>query len=106
MILNEYGKIIEPAWHDLTGHYDNIELDSFVVMPNHVNGIIILIDVPRGGLKPAPTKPALTNAIKGSRLSEFVRAFKTFSSRRINGLRKTNVGAGFKPALSKPPGLW
>ena len=40
--LNVYGRIVEACWHDLSHHYPNIELDTFVVMPNHVHGIIIL----------------------------------------------------------------
>jgi REP element-mobilizing transposase RayT len=44
MILNEYGKIVEQCWNDLPNHYDNIELDSYVIMPNHFHGIIIITD--------------------------------------------------------------
>jgi REP element-mobilizing transposase RayT len=56
-----------------------VELDTFVVMPNHVHGIIVLTEPAGAGLKPAPTKKPP--------LSEIIRAFKTFSSRRINALR-------------------
>lgn len=53
-------------------------------MPNHVHGIIILKDCANmvgAGLKPAPT------GTKHHGLSEIIRSFKTFSSRRINGFR-------------------
>ena len=29
-------------WHEIKNHAKNVELDAFVVMPNHVHGIIIL----------------------------------------------------------------
>ena len=86
MVLSEYGKIVENVWYNLTGHYQNIKLDKFIVMPNHIHGIIVLIDVDivGAGLKPAPT-----DLTKYYPLSEIIRAFKTFSARHVNELRKT-----------------
>jgi REP element-mobilizing transposase RayT len=40
MILNEYGKIAEKQWHWLGEQYPYIQLHEFVVMPNHIHGII------------------------------------------------------------------
>jgi putative transposase len=82
MKVNNYGQIVQLSWLDLPQHYSNVQLDSFVIMPNHIHGIIFLEDV-GAGLKPAPT------VFKDKRypLSEIVRAFKTFSSKGINKLR-------------------
>ncbi len=57
MALSEYGKIVEKVWYNLTDHYQNIKLDTFTVMPNHIHGIIVLMDVDDvgAGFKPAPT---------------------------------------------------
>jgi len=44
MLLNEIGKIVLHCWNDLPNHYENIILDEFVIMPNHVHGIIIITD--------------------------------------------------------------
>ena len=44
MILNQFGNIVLACWNSLLERYDNIELDKFVVMPNHVHGIIKIID--------------------------------------------------------------
>ncbi|MCB0220578.1 MAG: transposase [Chrysiogenetes bacterium] len=98
--LSDSGRAVEAAWHGLPEHYPHVDLDAFVVMPNHVHGIIVLSDPDVGaGLKPAPTenavvemdraglKPAPTGTHHG--LPEIVRAFKTFSARRINALRGT-----------------
>jgi len=43
MIKNAAGKMVEEQWHDLAIRYPFIELDAFVVMPNHVHGILFLI---------------------------------------------------------------
>jgi len=42
MRLSEYGVVVGDTWNDLPNHYANIALDEFVVMPNHVHGIIII----------------------------------------------------------------
>ena len=76
--LNEFGRIVERAWADLPEHYLNVQCDAFVVMPNHIHGIIVLGGA---GFKPAPTRR--------HGLPEIVRALKTFSARRINEIRHT-----------------
>ena len=81
MRVNGWGKIVQAAWEDLLRHYSNIDQDAFVIMPNHVHGIILTVGA---GFKPASTGPANIHG-----LSEMVRAFKTFSARRINEQRHT-----------------
>ena len=44
MILNKLGKIANEIWLDLDKHFENILIDEFVVMPNHVHGIIMIVD--------------------------------------------------------------
>ncbi|MBD2692812.1 transposase [Anabaena catenula] len=43
--LNELGNIVLNVWDSLPNKYSNIELDEFVIMPNHLHGIIIITDV-------------------------------------------------------------
>ncbi|MGQ9689180.1 MAG: transposase [Desulfobaccales bacterium] len=91
MVSNENGSLVLDTWNKLPAHYPHIALDAFMVMPNHVHDILMIVeenDQPVGaGLKPAPTKP----------LSEVVRAFKTFSARAIN-LRR---GASGQPVWQR-----
>ncbi len=77
MNMNETGRLVEHTWSDLINHINGIELDEFIVMPNHVHGIVV---IGRAGSK---------RTEKNHGLSEIVRQFKTFSARRINSLRKT-----------------
>jgi REP element-mobilizing transposase RayT len=42
MHLSEIGKMAVHFWHELPDHFQNIKLDNFIVMPDHVHGIIIL----------------------------------------------------------------
>ncbi len=95
MRLNQIGRIVDEAWHDLPNHYPHVELDVFCIMPNHVHAIIILKDdVGAGngvgaGLRPAPTPAPTPSPTQRHPLSEIVRAFKSFSARRINAARGT-----------------
>lgn len=40
MVLNEKGKIAQICWIEITNHFDNVMLDEYVIMPNHIHGII------------------------------------------------------------------
>jgi len=42
MQLSPTGVIADILWYEIKHHSKNIELDAFVVMPNHIHGIIIL----------------------------------------------------------------
>lgn len=85
MWLSRFGELVESCWRDLVNHYAHLDLDEFAVMPNHIHGVLWLRDAGRAGSKPAPTN----NNQNRHGLSEIVRAFKTFSARRINELRGT-----------------
>ena len=43
MRLNDVGHMVYKAWNDLSVKYSDIETDEFVVMPNHVHGIIVIV---------------------------------------------------------------
>ncbi len=47
MILNDLGVIAEKYWLEIPQHFENTELDEFIIMPNHIHGIIV-IDNDRG----------------------------------------------------------
>lgn len=42
MVLNEAGRKVEEAWRLLPGRFMSVTVDEFVVMPNHLHGIILL----------------------------------------------------------------
>ena len=66
MCMNEYGEIVEKCWLDLPNHYSNIELDVYMIMPDHFHGIITVGD-------------------KGN-ISEIMRDFKSYASYEINNV--------------------
>ena len=48
MVLSPTGVIADILWHEIPNHAPFVELGDFVVMPNHIHGILIL-DKPVGG---------------------------------------------------------
>ena len=42
MRLNEYGRIVRDSWLEIPKHYPFVTLDAFIVMPNHIHGIIVI----------------------------------------------------------------
>jgi putative transposase len=40
MKLNDAGKIAKKCWLEIPGHYPNVVLHEYVIMPNHIHGII------------------------------------------------------------------
>lgn len=98
MWLNEYGRIILGEWRRTERARDNVALDTFVIMPNHVHGIIVITPNPDGGgstrgrgtarRAPTGTNRQFGQPRSGS-LPTIVGAFKSAATRRINRLRDT-----------------
>jgi REP element-mobilizing transposase RayT len=91
MHLNRFGRIAQVCWSNLPRHYPYVVLDEFVVMPTYAHMVIVLAG------DPIQAVPATESAPSGDQLPapmchglpEVVRAFKTFSAKRINALRRT-----------------
>ncbi len=44
MQLNDAGRVVEQCWRDISAHFPHVALDAFVVMPNHVHGVLWIVD--------------------------------------------------------------
>ena len=42
MQLNDAGSVAEACWLAIPEHFLFVELDAFVIMPNHIHGIIVI----------------------------------------------------------------
>jgi len=87
MVLSEYGKIVEQCWFNLPNHYDNIELDAYVIMPDHFHGIIFITD----SVKNVESQPELSRQQQRRKmlLPKIVGRFKMNSAKQINQMRNT-----------------
>jgi len=104
MVLSEIGEIAKTYWEEIPQHFPFAELNEFVVMPNHIHGIIIInnsgkekdnigreainrvstinsISTERGGIT------GLKNPMLSDNLSKIIRWYKgrvSFESRKIH----------------------
>ncbi|MDR2139067.1 MAG: hypothetical protein LBP50_05930 [Tannerella sp.] len=61
MILNNAGNIAQQCWLDIPQHFPHVELHEYVVMPNHIHGIVEIIRavavVGAGSARPSESNP-------------------------------------------------
>jgi len=57
MVLNELGKIVENEWLKTSEIRKNINIDEYAIMPNHLHGIIGIIDDPEAAVRANSHKP-------------------------------------------------
>ena len=87
MQLSQFGQVAEKCWQQLPTHFPNVDLDEFIVMPNHLHGIIIIkYAVAENQSKVLPVEK-FGNMMKPGALSTIVRSFKSATTRQINILR-------------------
>lgn len=96
MRLNAIGSIVDAEWKRTPMVRKGVELDEFVIMPNHIHGIILLYGegmevqkeanelTSRGELQFAPTFRSPSQTI-----GSVVRGFKSATVKRINELNGT-----------------
>jgi len=86
MHLNEYGQVVSDEWHRSAEIRKEIELDTFVIMPNHLHGIVFInsvapFNVGANGRSPLQMTP--------KSISSFVAGFKSSVTKQINQFRNT-----------------
>lgn len=89
--LSRFGALVREEWFRTATLRPYVELEeaAFVVMPNHVHGIIWIDDDAVGARRRrAPAPERFGSPVRGS-LATIVRAFKAVTTRRINELRGT-----------------
>ena len=79
MKLNAYGRIVRECWSAIPDHSPGVRIDSFIVMPDHIHGILFLDH----------QRPHAVGIIAPGCLGAIVRSFKSAVTARINELRGT-----------------
>ena len=55
MRCNRRGSIVAACWDAIPGHFGHVTIDAFVVMPNHIHGVLLFVDaVGAGHARPLP----------------------------------------------------
>lgn len=99
MHLNEAGRIVMAEWDRLAVRFPTVELDAFVVMPNHIHGIVVIsvggtrVDTTVGaGLVPAPCVAVGTVVVTEPGATTRVAPTRTAG----NGINTDDVTAGIE----------
>jgi putative transposase len=87
MVLNDAGRIVADEWIKTVEIRNNIDLDEWVVMPNHFHGILVINEC-RGTARRAPTVEQFGKPVPGS-IPTIIRSFKSAVTKRINELRNS-----------------
>jgi REP element-mobilizing transposase RayT len=100
MQLNDAGKTAEQCWQEIPSHFPTVVLDVFVVMPNHLHGIVVLNDyvgathaspLQRNNASPVQNgvSPGRPRGPQGRSIASIIGSFKSAVTKRINEIRMT-----------------
>ncbi|WP_204141832.1 transposase [Halomicronema sp. CCY15110] len=92
MQLNECGQIVFEEWLNSSSIRQEIEFDQWVIMPNHLHGIVLITPVGAHGRAPLPEPAPRRVGVayrKPRSLSSFVAGFKSATTKRINTARNS-----------------
>lgn len=89
--LNSLGHAIRHHWQDLPNHHAGVELDEYVVMPNHLHGIVVIgessgeiVGMPAEGEAGLAPTPAVVHSRRKPTLASVIGSFKSACTRTIN----------------------
>jgi REP element-mobilizing transposase RayT len=99
MVFTKFGLVAKLQWEKLPKRFPNIELGAFAIMPNHMHGIIVIMNGrgtagklsdPNGEpSRRAPTHEQFQKPVSGS-IPTIVRSYKSSVSYRVNLMRGTH----------------
>jgi putative transposase len=90
---NQFGRIVQSTWGELSDHYAGVECDAFMVMPNHFHGIVVIAGVPVGA--DLRVGPYSEGAHVGAPLPTIIQWFKTMTTNTYMRGVKTQGWAPF-----------
>lgn len=87
MSMNAAGLMVEKCWRAIPDHFPLVQLAEFIVMPNHVHGILVIHEgrgtACRAPTDRAPTMESFGQPVQGS-IPTIIRSFKSASTATIN----------------------
>jgi len=76
------GECADACWRDIPAHFPGVVLDAYVIMPNHIHGILV---IHAGSPKDTVSSAGATfGAPQVGGLGTIVAAFKSATTRRVN----------------------
>ena len=92
MYENIYGATVRATWQRLPSYFKNLTLDVFVVMPNHIHGILCLEEpLERMQIDDYPSYFDQKKGTYSGSIPAIIQNFKSISTRKINQLRGSKL---------------
>jgi len=89
MEFSQKGNIANKCWLEIPNHFPYVRLDDFVIMPNHIHGIIVIL--PKAGDLNFPSRFSNQMFDRSKMdLSKIIQAFKASVTREINKTQDYN----------------
>ncbi len=59
--LSSLGNVVQECWQQIPEHFPHVNLDEFIIMPNHLHGIVFINDSDVGATHASPDLTAVTD---------------------------------------------
>jgi putative transposase len=98
LVPSKIGSIVNDCWAAIPRHFPDVDLDTFVLMPNHLHGILVIRSAPVGVQHAGPSERRVRHAgpLQPQRWSPpgsigaIVRSFKSAVTKTCNERQLTN----------------
>lgn len=97
MHLSELGQHAVNCWLEIPAHFPFVILDRFIIMPNHVHGIIIInkpVETQNLASLQSPSVPQNQFAPQSQNLASIVRGFKIGVTKQV---KQTQINFAWQP---------
>jgi REP element-mobilizing transposase RayT len=85
MHLSEFGKIAHQCWQEIPQHFPEIDIDEFIIMPDHIHGILIF-NPPKNKSAVLGRHACQEPLPQHQKLSVIIGSFKSAVSKRIRSI--------------------
>ncbi len=83
IILNGYGVIAAYYWEKIPKHYPNVILDEWIIMPNHIHGIVVITPSVSASVGTEQCSVPTNTRTKNVSLSQIIKSFKGVTIKRV-----------------------
>ncbi len=83
IVLSEMGRVVFEEWKETEKKRHNIKLDSWVIMPNHIHGIIVITKKCEYPVETFRRNVSTTTKLKPNSLGSIIGQFKSVCTKRI-----------------------
>ena len=94
MILSKIGEVVEKFWMEIPLHYQNLTLDEFVIMPDHLHGILIIdnddISIPVEAIHELPLQQPSQKSRRKMTIPLVIGRFKMQTTKSFHEIENTS----------------